>query len=285
MRNAFPGDNQQFAGLRGILASVCSDQFDFADVNVCSHPPYEKDVGMFPGLYSSAKAMQVAERQHEVSASNLAHMNLPGHRRKLFANGEFSSYLNPGGTQQTSESSGTNDLATDFTMGAMKRTGRPLDIAIEGDGFFTLQGPEGKLYTRNGGFQVNTDGEIISVDGLQVLGDTGPLRLPAGTSSEAVMVDPAGRVFAGATQVGQLQVAIPQAVEDLQQVGDTLYTIEDEASVDTVEGNFRQGMLELSNVTPVNELVNLLVASRHYEAAQRTMRAISDAVQNRIDLN
>jgi len=242
---------------------------------------------MFPGMYSAAKAMQVAERQHEVSASNLAHMNLPGHRRKLFANAEFGSYLNPGGSQEQagSESSNADNIATDFTMGTMKQTGRSLDVAIEGEGFFTLQGPDGKLFTRNGGFQINGDGEIISVDGLPVLGDRGPLRVPAGTSSEAVLIDPAGRVYAGTTQVGQLEVALPQSNEDLQQVGDTLFAVADEATVRTEEGNFRQGMLELSNVTPVNELVNLLVASRHYEAAQRTMRAISDALQNRIDLN
>lgn len=240
---------------------------------------------MFPGMYSAAKAMQVAERQHEVSASNLAHMNLPGHRRKLFANGEFSSYLNPGGTQEQTDGSTLDGIATDFSMGATKQTGRRLDVAIEGEGFFTLQGPDGKLFTRNGGFQISNDGEIVSVDGLPVLGDRGPLRVPAGTSSEAIMIDPNGRVYAGVTQVGQLQVAIPQSTEDLQQVGDTLFAVADESTVDTVEGNFRQGMLELSNVTPVNELVNLLVASRHYEAAQRTMRAISDAMQNRIDLN
>ena len=242
---------------------------------------------MFPGIYNAAKAMQFAEHQHEVSAHNLAHMNSPGHRRQLLTHHEFNSYLN--GEKKpppTPNKSGDlfEGLATDFSAGPLKSTSRPLDIAIEGEGFFAVQGPQSTLYTRNGAMYLNDEGQIVTIDNLPVLGQNGPLQVPPNTSSEAIIVSHDGSVFAGDTLVGQLQLAVPSDVKDLRKMGETLYAADADATIETVEGRFRQGVLEQSNVTPVNELVNLLVASRHYEAAQKTLNAISEALQQRIDL-
>lgn len=240
---------------------------------------------MFSGMYSSAKAMQFAEQRHEVSANNLAHVNNPGHRREVLAHREFDSYLN----RQSQEAPNKQSepyyaLSTDFTPGAMKQTGRTLDIAIEGEGFLRVQGLEETLYTKNGVMHVSEDGQIVTADNLPILGQNGPLQLPPDASAESVRITNDGRVFSGSTEVGQLQVAVPASLSDLRRVGETLYAADADAEIETVEGNLRQGFLETSNVTPVNELVNLMVASRHYEAAQRTLTAISDTLQHRIDL-
>lgn len=240
---------------------------------------------MFSGMYSTAKAMQFAEQRHEVSANNLAHINNPGHRREVLAHREFDSYLNRQSQQAPNlNSSPYHALSTDFTSGAFKQTGRTLDVAIEGEGFLAVQGPEGTLYTKNGVMHVSEEGQIVTAENLPILGLNGPLQLPPDTSSESILITTDGRVFADSTEVGQLQVAVPASVNDLRRVGETLYAADADAEIETVEGNVRQGFLETSNVTPVNELVNLMVASRHYEAAQRTLTAISDTLQQRIDL-
>lgn len=240
---------------------------------------------MFSGMYSTAKAMQFAEQRHEVSANNLAHINNPGHRREVLAHREFDSYLNRQSQQAPNlNSSPYHALSTDFTSGALKQTGRTLDVAIEGEGFLAVQGPEGTLYTKNGVMHVSEEGQIVTAENLPILGLNGPLQLPPDTSSESILITTDGRVFADSTEVGQLQVAVPASVNDLRRVGETLYAADADAEIETVEGNVRQGFLETSNVTPVNELVNLMVASRHYEAAQRTLTAISDTLQQRIDL-
>lgn len=240
---------------------------------------------MFSGMYSTAKAMQFAEQRHEVSANNLAHINNPGHRREVLAHREFDSYLKRQSPQAPNlNSSPYHALSTDFTSGAFKQTGRTLDVAIEGEGFLAVQGPEGTLYTKNGVMHVSEEGQIVTAENLPILGLNGPLQLPPDTSSESILITTDGRVFADSTEVGQLQVAVPASVNDLRRVGETLYAADADAEIETVEGNVRQGFLETSNVTPVNELVNLMVASRHYEAAQRTLTAISDTLQQRIDL-
>lgn len=240
---------------------------------------------MFSGMYSTAKAMQFAEQRHEVSANNLAHINNPGHRREVLAHREFDSYLNRQSQQAPNlNSSPYHALSTDFTSGAFKQTGRTLDVAIEGEGFLAVQGPEGTLYTKNGVMHVSEEGQIVTAENLPIQGLNGPLQLPPDTSSESILITTDGRVFADSTEVGQLQVAVPASVNDLRRVGETLYAADADAEIETVEGNVRQGFLETSNVTPVNELVNLMVASRHYEAAQRTLTAISDTLQQRIDL-
>lgn len=242
---------------------------------------------MLPGIYNAAKAMQFAEHQHEVSAHNLAHMNSPGHRRQVLTHHEFNSYLNGERTPPpTPNKSGDlyEGLTTDFSAGPMKATGRPLDVAIEGEGFYAVEGPQGTLYTRNGAMYVSEEGELVTNDNLPFLGQNGPLVVPPNTSSESLLITHDGNVYAGETLVGQLQLAVPADPNDLRKVGETLYAANADATVETVEGNFRQGFLEQSNVTPVHELVNLLVASRHYEAAQKTLNAMSDALQQRIDL-
>lgn len=242
---------------------------------------------MFPGIYNAAKAMQFAEHQHEVSANNLAHINSPGHRRQVLTHHEFSAHLN-GERNPPPRPNRSGDLyeglETDFSAGPTKSTGRPLDVAIEGDGFFVIEGPQGPLYTRNGAMYLGDDGQIVTIDNLPVLGQGGPLQAPPNTSSEAIVISHDGSVYAGQTLVGQLQLAVPADLRDLRKMGDSLYAADADATIETVEGRFRQGMLEQSNVTPVNELVNLLVASRQYEAAQKVLSALSEALQQRIDL-
>ena len=105
---------------------------------------------MIRGLYSSAGALQMAERNHEVIANNLANANMPGFRRQLVA---FETSPEQPGTHQANSSTigapGPKPV-TVFEPGALQYTERNLDVALRGDGFFTVEGPHGPLYTRNG---------------------------------------------------------------------------------------------------------------------------------------
>ncbi len=268
---------------------------------------------MLSGLYNAAQGMVFAGKRHEVSSENIAHSHMPGYRRKVLNQTEFGKYLEanqraaisdgtqagaasaagqPGslssnGAQQTTSPTAQFDLldiASDFSTGPMQQTGRPLDIAIEGDGFFVVEGPGGPLYTRNGSFHADALGRIVTVDNLPLQGTTGALTLPADASSESITILNDGQIFADQTSVGQLRIVSVQNPQDLIQMGETLYAATASSGIEDADVKLSQGMLEASNVTAVAELVNLIVATRQYEAAQKTLTAIDTAIRNRIDL-
>ena len=110
-------------------------------------------------------------------------------------------------------------MHTNFTQGDLRTTGNPLDVALEGRGFFAVQTANGVAYTRQGTFSLNPEGVVVTAHGLPVLGDKGPLRLPQGK----IEIDATGQVRAGGTVVDRLRVVdLPQPYA-LEKQGDSLF--------------------------------------------------------------
>jgi flagellar basal body rod protein FlgG len=236
---------------------------------------------MLSGLYSAATALSVAEHNQELIAHNLAHINVPGFRRSVVAIESFDNTLDAYYNADSPLGHGSQiaEVATDFSPGNNVETGRKLDVAIIGDGFFTVQGPEGPLYTRNGGWQVTETGAIVTGTGMPVLAQDGPLALPDGLFSDQLLIAPDGAVSAGGQQIGQLRLVTFADLSQLVPAGTTLFTAPPE--VIPQEGNVlvRQGAREQSNVSPVGELVQMIIAMRQHEAAQRVLHTIDQAIQ------
>lgn len=235
---------------------------------------------MINGLYSGATAMDIYSQQQGLISANLAHLNTTGHKRIQFsfaeksATDQFGDYSTPG--------THINETFVDFSQGRMDQTGRPLDLAIQGDAFFTIQGENERLYTRNGAFVRGAGGELLTNDGLPVLGTDGPISIPPDVESRSINVDFEGNISAGGRQLGQLEVT---AFTDNQQLSSEsqIYFRQGNAEFDE-NANFeiKQGMREMSNASPIDELVSLIVGSRNHEAAQRVMRTISESIQQSI---
>ena len=169
---------------------------------------------------------------------------------------------------------------TDFSQGAMKYTGNPLDIAIAGEGFFTFQANGENFYSRDGHFIVNAEGQLVTPQGFSVLGAGGAeLTIPAGTKDIHLASD--GTLFADAEIVGQIQIRTVDNLEGLQKVGQNLYRIRDgsgAAEIDAPERTtLEQGYMETANVEVVYEMVNMIEAQRQFEAYQKVMQT-SDAL-------
>ena len=129
---------------------------------------------MLSGLYSAATALDAATTQHEVISRNLAHAHQPGYRREVAVFPSFESALHQAqGVTSGQEAWGVAaaEVVTDFSAGSIQHTERSLDFAINGDGFFVLDGPRGALYTRDGVFHVNEQRQLTSSDGLLVQGE------------------------------------------------------------------------------------------------------------------
>ncbi|MEL7497680.1 MAG: flagellar hook basal-body protein [Planctomycetota bacterium] len=235
---------------------------------------------MITGMYSGATALNNLAQQQEVISTNLAHLNTAGYRRQVLTFGELTTDSNSNFT--SSSGARVRSIDVDFGSGLKKVTGRPLDLAINGDGFFVLEGPEETTYSKNGVFFRDTDGTLINQDGMNVLGNGETVIIPPGVPDEEIVIDADGRIFGGGRELGQISIVEFDDPHELKSDSQVYFTLGDATEVDSDESVVIQGTRELSNATPVTELVNLIVGSRSFESAQRAMRTISEALQQNV---
>lgn len=240
---------------------------------------------MLRGLYSAATAIDAATLNQDVVARNLAHINVPGYRRtglafETFENSDLERFGN-----ESNLGTGTAELHTDFTPGAFQKTGRPLDLAIRGDGFFEIDGTDGPLYTRNGAFHITNDGQLVTGDGLPVSGRNGPIVVPPETTPSQITIARDGSVLVSSTQVGQLNLVRFTDNQQLIQAGTTMFRAPPEMPAQEAGEKvaIEQGSREMANVSAVEELVRLLAGLRYSEASQRALRTIGDIIAKRTE--
>jgi flagellar basal-body rod protein FlgF len=235
---------------------------------------------MFYGIYSNASAMGLAAKQHEVVANNLANANVPGFRRSVLlvtanpiARGEFQ-----GDLEEAWKNRQVASTRVDQTQGAIVRTGRQLDMAINGDGFFVIETPQGIRYTRAGAFQVNEQGTLVTPDGHSVVGE-GAITFNPEVSMGDVTVDSAGVIRAAGTEIGKLKLVSFAEPELLEQTGPTRFADPAGITSSDATGTVMQGALESSNTSTMHEMVAMIAGMRHYEAAQQALRSISEVIR------
>lgn len=166
----------------------------------------------------------------------------------------------------------------DLSSGTLSPTGRDFDFALEGRGFFVVETPAGERYTRNGQFDRRVDGTLVTGDGLPVLGTNGPIRVGPG----AITADPDGTIRAGGVVAGKLRIVDVGDPENLRReqhgrfrhVGTTPVAADPDTAV-------RTGMLEQSNVSVVERMVQLTEVGRSFEALQRGLAVLMNDVDLR----
>lgn len=214
-------------------------------------------------------------REFETIAHNLANVSTVGYKRKSNA---FSISLDP----QESYSPGTVDLDSlfDFSQGQMVETGRPLDFALHGKGFFTIETPEGPLYTRNGMFSKDPNGQIVDSVGRIVAGQSGPITIPNNIPDSQLYVSSDGTISAGGIPIGKFMlVDFGDNESKLVPTGDSSYRMPD-ASIEPVEAErlvVKQKFQEASNVKIIEELVDMIFVTRLYEANMKSITAQQEA--------
>jgi len=239
---------------------------------------------MLRGLYAAATGMEAAANAHEVTSRNLAHASVPGFRKSLLS---FEAMHNDRAAKGEEDLSGAqvNQPSIDFSPGPLNRTGAPFDLALDGDGFFVINGPDGPLYTRSGTFELDNNGQLVTPDGLTVKTAAGTLTIPPNTDVSQIVVGTDGTVRAGANELGQIDIRRFDDPQSLRSVGATLFQAPVDVIAQPSTARVVQGAREMSNVSPVNELVNLIAAQRHYEMSQKAATAMDRVAQKRIDLN
>ncbi len=240
------------------------------------------------GIYAAASAMVTETRMLEATARNIAHAQTPGYRREGSLRVGFAEVLaRQGRTGGVKGDGGTGVLANgsyhEFTDGVHAPTGGTFDLALHGDGFFTVQDAQGKTWlTRNGDFKLDQQGRLTTREGQLVQGQGGPIAIPE--DAERVVIDesglvtvenhtPDGVVRSTLDQLRLATVAKPQAMEPSNGV----YFDPGRQSLVDATVSVHQGHLERGNVNPIDELVQMVALQRRYDAAQKSLTEQSRA--------
>ncbi|MBF0438485.1 MAG: flagellar basal-body rod protein FlgF [Magnetococcales bacterium] len=244
---------------------------------------------MDSGLYAAVNGALRTEMRLDVLANNLANVNTNGFKENNITFESFMTkpgieqfplpgdsfmghkgpmempypFINPASSAYSMSYPAAPSTTTDTTQGALKGTGNPLDVAIDGDGYFVINTPEGRRYTRDGSFQVNAAGELVTKDGHTVAGTGGG---PIVIGSQAVEISQDGTIANASGQVGQLlRVGLPK--EALKKMGHNLISAPQqmERGLAGARGGFKQGFLEASNTNTMRGMTQMIEANRNYE--------------------
>ena len=224
---------------------------------------------MGPGaLRRAGQAFRYWETRQEVVANNLANASTPGFKGdRVFAR----LLAETGGVEPESR--------TDLRPGALTATGRPLDLALDGEGFMVVQTQAGERLVRGGAFQLDVSRTVVDPDGNPLLGDSGPIVLPEGGEFE---FSPRGEVRVDGSVVARLRMVRLEEGSTLSREGSLQFRVDGETSpLEEGDVRVRQGHLEESNVGTVESMVEMIEIQRAYSALQRSVLVL-DGVMDRI---
>lgn len=235
-------------------------------------------------IYIAAAGALASEKRLQLIANNLANVNSVGFKMDR---GRFN-MVNPAGLPDETAANPA-DLAasrahlfwhnfssyTDFSNGALKQTDNDFDVAIVGNGFFCVQGPDGERYTRKGDFTINADGVLVTRNGLPVLGHGGQITID-GTENPhrkaKFAVDSRGNVVVDGETVDKLRIVDFADPDSLAKAGDTLFKATG-VQADAVEDvHISQGFIETSNVDSVKMMTEMIEVLRGYESYQKIIQ-------------
>lgn len=174
-------------------------------------------------------------------------------------------------------------VGRDFGQGSLRTTGATFDLAIEGDGFFKIQTPQGERYTRDGRFTLDALGRLTTQAGQPVLDDGGG-EIIIDLERGRVTIGADGTISQGEERVGRVGVARFQELSVLEKVGDNLYQNTSNAAPQAApEALVRQGMLEGSNVKPIVQITRMLEVTRAYESLAKMMDSTSELSRRSVE--
>jgi flagellar basal-body rod protein FlgF len=233
---------------------------------------------MNSGMYTALSGNLASQQRLETLSNNLANVNTAGFKRdRVIFESVLASVKNPSqpsGTLTDSPTMSGVSFATDFSAGPARQTGNTLDLALDGDGFFVVNSPQGRAYTRQGNFHVNGSGRLVTADGNEVLANGAPITVNGGK----VDIDGKGVVSVDGNRVASLDVVDFPKPYQLQKAGGALFVAGAAGAAEQPARTtqVRQGFLEDSNVNPVLEMANLIETTRYYESCIKAGQSYDD---------
>ena len=248
------------------------------------------------GIFSAVSGAMAQSSRLDTIANNLANVNTTGFKKDRQV---FSEYLSAvekpddlGGIprnvasiesfydQRGGDNAYVNPMGsyTNFEQGGLKPTGSPLDVAIDGKGFFEVLTPQGVRWTRNGSMQIDNAGRLVTREGFPILkeGAGDPEQRFLNVNSRNLTISQNGELYENGAVTGRLSVVDFKNPDELQKIGNSLYGLKANAAglpEAKADAHVAQGFTETSNVNVVEEMTDMITANRVFEAAQQAIKA------------
>jgi flagellar basal-body rod protein FlgF len=223
-------------------------------------------------LYVGLSKQIVLQRQLDIIANNIANSDTAGFKVEALAVTEDpqAPAFTLGGPQPVKFVM-PNGVIRNFGQGALRKTDSQFDVAIDGQGFFKVQTPAGERYTRDGRFRMDEAGRLTTQGGSPVLDDGGG-EISLNPEKGQLTISPDGTLSQGTERIGKLGVVTFANLSTLEKVGDNLMqNTSNQQGVAAPDAKLRQGMLEGSNVNPIQEITRMIEVSRAYEQMAKMM--------------
>lgn len=234
---------------------------------------------MIKGIYTSASGMIPRIKKQELLANNLANASTPGFKRDMLFTKELSKAekkIHPPSSDWQRPM--VDEIYTNFSEGIFDKTGNPLDLAINGDGFFTLELADGtQALTRAGSFTINSDGYLAFPGGALLMGEGGPIEVGNGK----VEVGQDGTISVDGLDVDRIVPVTVSDLEQLKKIGSSLFIVPNNVELTQVDKySIQQGFLENSNVDIVREMIEMIISFRNYEADSKAVQVQDQSLDN-----
>ena len=256
---------------------------------------------MVRGLYTAWTGMVNEQKRLDVIANNMANSDTIGYKKQGVTSQSFDDELtlrihNNNARSALNYRIGDMNLGVkigetyhDMSQGSLRETGNTYDLALSGDGFFTIQttnkqGVTSTKYTRDGSFTVTTDGYLVTRDGDFVLDNNGErIQIPGAQTARNVAFDERGNVLVDGQQVTTLGIAGFENPQALLLYGENMYNATEAAGLQAGTAAVHQGYLEMSNTNVIKEMVDMITITRAYEAGQKMIQTVDNTLDKAVN--
>lgn len=240
---------------------------------------------MVKGLFTAAAGMIQRLHEQEVTSNNMANVNSTAFKKDL---AYHSDVINPDLALQLRNGKGDfiadkSYTVTDHLQGKIVPTGNPLDVALNGSGFFAVSTVDGEKYTRDGAFKLNEEGTLVTSAGYPILGDGGEISVDT-INGSSISISETGEISVNGEAVDTLKVVDFEKPYALAKSGESLFTAKQGAvTIEPEMFSVKQGYTEGSNVNIVQNMVNMIDIQRGYESNSKTLTSIDQSIRKLVN--
>lgn len=251
---------------------------------------------MVKGLYTAYTGLMQQQNRLDVITNNLANADTTGYKKEGATTAAFDevlavkikdgseAYINRG-IGHMSMGAKIGETYTDYSQGSFRVTDNPYDIALDGDGFFSIsftnkQGVTTTKYTRDGSFTLTREGYLVTKDGDFVLGNNGRIQLD--TMAET-RIDEMGNIYQNGALVDTLNIVDFTDYNYLSKYGENLYDLVEGGTMQAADCRVEQGVLEMSNMNIVSEMVDMIAITRNFESNQKIIQTIDTMLDKTVN--
>ena len=234
---------------------------------------------MLEGLYSAAAGMQAQQQRIDSVANDLANVNTNGYKHSRVAFRDLLYVRDSSGNVQSGAGAAATTIGRGFAQGAIKETGNPLDVAIQGSGFLRVRRADGtEALTRDGGLRLDPRGRLTTQQGDLV---QPPVNVPAGTQESDLSIASDGTITAGTRAIGRIQIVNVRSPQALQSVGDNLFrtTAASGNATNATGATLAQGSVEASNIDVADSMTEMMDAQRSFQLASKAVQMQDQILQ------